>query len=288
MKIGIFDSGIGGLSVLHRARKMIPDAQFLYYADEKHVPYGEKSEEEIKGFVEEILNFLIAQGVDAIVIACNTATSVATKEFREQFPVPIVGMEPAVKKAVERFRDTDKRILVAATPVTIAGDKLQNLLERVDTAQEVDLLPLPMLVRFAEKGDFENPEIDEYLKKELGQFDLEQYAAVVLGCTHFNYFKEHFRRAFPEEIHFVDGNEGTLRQLIRVLGENDDSTDECCCQACECGATDDADLVGKKGSGEESVQKKVRYFFSGEAVNETEEAEIAACLEQLDKMYVIE
>ena len=105
MKIGIYDSGIGGLSVLHQARKMLPDAEFLYYADEKHVPYGEKTREEIKGYVEEILNFLIDHGVDAVVIACNTATSVAKKEFRNTFSVPIVGMEPAVKKAVRMQQD---------------------------------------------------------------------------------------------------------------------------------------------------------------------------------------
>ena len=86
MKIGIYDSGIGGLSVLHQARKMLPDAEFLYYADEKHVPYGEKTREEIKGYVEEILNFLIDHGVDAVVIACNTATSVAKKNFAIPFP----------------------------------------------------------------------------------------------------------------------------------------------------------------------------------------------------------
>lgn len=275
MKIGIFDSGIGGLSVLHRARKMIPDAQFLYYADEKHVPYGEKSVEEIRGFVEEILNFLIGQGVDAIVIACNTATSVATKAFREQFPVPIVGMEPAVKTAVELYRNTDKRILVAATPVTIAGDKLQNLLERVDTEHEADLIPLPMLVRFAEKGDFRNPEIEAYLKEELRDFPLEQYAAVVLGCTHFNYFKEHFRRVFPEEIHFVDGNEGTLRQLIRVLKESAAGSDklletEVCSQECS------ADNM-----------PETEFFFSGETVNGQERAQIEAYLRQLDRVFEI-
>lgn len=259
MKIGIFDSGIGGLSVLHRAMKMMPDAQFLYYADEKNVPYGEKTTGEIKGYVEHILNFFIEQGVDAIVIACNTATSVATKEFRERFPVPIVGMEPAVKTAVERYKDRGKRILVAATPVTIAGDKLQNLLERVDKGHEADLLPLPMLVRFAENGDFESPEIEAYLRDVLSPFKLEQYAAVVLGCTHFNYFKEHFRKVFPEKIHFVDGNEGTLRQLLRVLPEK-----------------------GTEG------EPEVRYFFSGEPVNAGEKAKIDAYMKQLDKMYEIQ
>ena len=111
MKIGIYDSGIGGLSVLHRALKKMPEAEFIYYADTKHVPYGEKTREQIKGYVEEVLNFLIAKEVDAIVIACNTATSVATKEFRGEFAVPIVGMEPAVKRALKLYQDMQKRIL---------------------------------------------------------------------------------------------------------------------------------------------------------------------------------
>ena len=110
MKIGIYDSGIGGLSVLHRALKKMPEAEFIYYADTKHVPYGEKTREQIKGYVEEVLNFLIAKEVDAIVIACNTATSVATKEFRGEFAVPIVGMEPAVKRALKLYQDMQKRI----------------------------------------------------------------------------------------------------------------------------------------------------------------------------------
>ena len=101
MNIGIFDSGMGGLSVLHRALRMIPEADFLYYADEEHVPYGEKTREQVRGYIDEIIAFMIKKQVDAIVIACNTATSVATKEYRSQFPLPIVGMEPAVKKAVE-------------------------------------------------------------------------------------------------------------------------------------------------------------------------------------------
>lgn len=177
MKVGIFDSGIGGLSVLHHAMKKIPDGEFIYYADEAHVPYGEKSVEEIKTYIHSIFDFLIKEGVDAILIACNTATSVAAKEFRAQYPVPIVGMEPAVKKAVELYGDTGKRILVMATPVTIAGDKLHNLLERVDTEHDVDLIPLPKLVRFAECGDFDSEEVKAYLREELKQFDLKNYTA---------------------------------------------------------------------------------------------------------------
>ena len=257
MKIGIFDSGIGGLSVLHHAMKKMPGTEFIYYADEEHVPYGEKTVEEIKGYIEEILDFLISKEVDAIVIACNTATSVATKEFRAGYPVPIVGMEPAVKKAVELYQHTGKRILVAATPVTIAGNKLHNLLERVDKEKDVDLLPLPRLVRFAEKGDFESEEVEAYLREEMKGLNLEDYIAVVLGCTHFNYFKDSFRNVFPENIHFVDGNEGTINQLIRVAKKD-------------------------KNPGTEA---KVSYYYSGKEVTEEEKSEIENYMRQLDKMY---
>jgi len=260
MKIAIYDSGIGGLSVLYQAQKMLPDAEFLYYADEKHVPYGEKTREEIRGYVEEILNFLIDRGVDAVVIACNTATSVAKKEFRNTFPVPIVGMEPAVKKAVRMQKDENKRIFVTATPITIYGEKLDHLIAQVDAHHKVDKWPLPMLVRFAERCNFDSPEIDEYLRKELKDFDLTGYEYVVLGCTHFNYFKEHFKTVFGKDIHFADGNEGTIRQLMRVLPEE---------------AYERKDRPG------------VTYYYSGRPVNEYEQNQIQRYLEQLDKMYKI-
>lgn len=256
MKIGIFDSGIGGLSVLHRARKMLPEVRFIYYADVKHVPYGEKTVNEIRGYVIEALRFLTAQGVDAIVIACNTATSVASLELRSQFPVPIVGMEPAVKRAVELYREEGKRILVAATPVTIAGEKLHSLLEKVDTEHDVDLLPLPGLVRFAEKGEFESPQIYAYLKRELGRLDLSRYTALVLGCTHFNYFKPEFQAIFPGIIHFVDGNEGVLRQLLRVV-KDISCTDE----------------------------PGMEFYFSGRPADEQEKRRISVCLKQLESVY---
>ena len=178
MKIGIFDSGMGGLSVLHRALRMIPEADFLYYADEEHVPYGEKTREQVRGYIDEIIAFMIKKQVDAIVIACNTATSVATKEYRSQFPLPIVGMEPAVKKAVEEYADRPGRILVAATPITIQGDKLHHLVDRVDKRDMVDLVALPKLVRFAEQEIFDQDQVVPYLKEALKDYPLEEYKAI--------------------------------------------------------------------------------------------------------------
>jgi glutamate racemase len=258
MKIGIIDSGIGGLSVLHRARKMIPDGYFIYYADEKNVPYGEKSPEQIREFMDGILKFVIDKGADAIVIACNTATSALTMEYRANFGVPIVGMEPAVKKAVELYGNEKKDILVAATPVTINGKKLHELVDRVDKAHKVSLAELPGLVRFAENGEFYSDKVEEYIKNALSAHELCKYGTVVLGCTHFNYFKNVFKQIFGERVHFVDGNEGTVRQLIRVMPNNAEQT-----------------------------ESGVEYYFSGEKPDEAGKRKIEECIKQLNAVYDI-
>ena len=259
MKVGIFDSGMGGLSVLHRAMQMMPGIDYIYYADRKNVPYGEKSVEQVKGFVDEIIKFLIAKDVDAIVIACNTATSVATKEYRSEFPVPIIGMEPAVKKAVEEFADIPGRVLVAATPITIAGDKLLQLVDRVDDERAVDLIAWPQLVRFAEAGEFESEAVVESLQESLSGYPVDEYKAVVMGCTHFNYFKENYKKIFPQATKYVDGVDGTLRQLIRKLPKE----------------LTEAEIKG---------QGTVEYYFSGNAVTEDEAKNIETYLKQLDRV----
>ena len=272
MKIGIFDSGMGGLSVLHRALRMIPEADFLYYADEEHVPYGEKTREQVRGYIDEIIAFMIKKQVDAIVIACNTATSVATKEYRSQFPLPIVGMEPAVKKAVEEYADRPGRILVAATPITIQGDKLHHLVDRVDKRDMVDLVALPKLVRFAEQEIFDQDQIVPYLKEALKDYPLEEYKAFVLGCTHFNYFKESYQEIFPNKIEFVDGNEGALRELIRRMEK------ECDTISVKNGANDAEEF---------SKTDRVTYYFSGKQISAADQIRIDKYMCQLDRMALI-
>ena len=216
MKIGIFDSGIGGVSVLNEAFHRLPDQDYIFYADVDHVPYGIKSSEQIIEYTDSITAFLIEQGVDAILIACNTATAVAADYLRSKYPVPIIGMEPAVKPAVEEAKEG--RVLVMATPVTIRENKLHTLLERVDTQHRVDLLPMPSLVRFAEDELFEGEEVDTYIEEQIAVFDKDKYSELVLGCTHFNYFKPGLLKAFNNEIQLIDGNVGTVRHLAEVLG----------------------------------------------------------------------
>lgn len=253
MKIGFFDSGIGGLSVLHHARKMLPGEQFLYYADRRHVPYGEKTRTEILDYVEEAMEFLCHRDVKAVVIACNTATSVAVSTLRKQYKIPIIGMEPAIKKAVEE--GNGKRILAAATPITVAGDKMKQLIETVDPHHIVDLVPMPKLVRFAESGIFDAPEIAAYLREELERFPLKDYSALVLGCTHFNFFKDSFRKVLPNTVHFVDGNAGTVAQLIRKLRERNSL---------------------------ESLPSSVEFYDSGEPADKSF---MAGLMERLEAMY---
>lgn len=214
MKIGIFDSGIGGLSVLHTALSLLPNEQFIYYADESHVPYGEKTREEIVGYVDEIIQFMIDHGAKAIVIACNTATSAAVALMRKKYSLPIIGMEPAVKKAIDLYGHN--KVLVCATPITVKGEKMIKLVERVDKKHLVDLVALPGLVRFAEKQQFDGEEVLTYLQESLSYFDLEGYESLVLGCTHFNYFKDSFQKLMPH-VHFLDGNVGTIKQLIKNI-----------------------------------------------------------------------
>lgn len=257
MKIGIFDSGIGGLSVLHAAMRRYSGAEYLYYADRVHVPYGDKSAEEVLRFVEEILRFLMAQGAEAIVIACNTATSVAVMRMREKFTLPIIGMEPAVKKALDIY--PSGRILTAATPITVQGEKMRRLLEKWDGGHRVDLLALPELVRFAEQGEFTGAAVEAYLRERLRAYPPERYCAFVLGCTHFNFFKDTLRALLPPQVRLLDGVEGTLRRL--------------------------ADCVRIPQT---ASPPPPRFFDSGSAATPAQTLEFERYLRRLDEMETIE
>lgn len=272
VRIGVFDSGLGGLSVLHDALRMLPEARFVYYADQDHVPYGEKTDDELRGYVAGSLSFLLDAGVDAIVIACNTATTVATKDFRDSLPVPVVGMEPAVKLALDSGMGDVGRILVAATPVTVAGDKLHVLLGHVDLAHEVDLVALPGLVRFAEAGVFESPDVLRYLTGEFGSLDLGKYAAIVLGCTHFDYFRTAIRSCFEEPPRFFNGNAGTIRQLVRKLHEVG--------LPCELEHRVDPGV----SSDEVGFRERVACYSSGRPLDERQMGSVGHCMGQLDRM----
>ncbi|HOO80419.1 MAG TPA: glutamate racemase [Lachnospiraceae bacterium] len=215
MKIGLFDSGVGGLTILHRALQFLPDEEYFYYADTEHVPYGRKTKEEIVAYSKEATGFLVKKGCDAVVIACNTATSAAAHELRKCFQIPIIGIEPAVKPAVAK--SNHKRVLVIATPLTVKEKKLRELVDRVDEHHLVDMMALPELVRFAEQGIFDSIEVQKYLKDSFASLACENYSVIVFGCTHFNHFAALLEEIFGAECKLIDGSEGTVRNLERIL-----------------------------------------------------------------------
>nr|WP_314373794.1 glutamate racemase [uncultured Campylobacter sp.] len=214
MKIAFFDSGIGGLSVLAEALRRFSGAEFLYFADEDHVPYGTKSRAEIVRLSLDAVGFLVSRGAEGVVVACNTATSAAISELRGAFSVPVIGMEPAVKLAADSFGA--RPMLLIATPLTIAGEKLARLVGRLEC--ETWSLPLPRLVEFAQDLEFDSPAVRAYLREELGKFELERLGSLVLGCTHFNYFKDVLREILPSHVRIIDGIDGTLNRLASELG----------------------------------------------------------------------
>lgn len=216
--IGFFDSGIGGLSVLYESLKILPNENYIYYSDGDNAPYGVRPKEEVRELVLDAMRFIASKGVKAVVVACNTATSVAIEEIRRLYDFPVIGMEPAVKPAV--MSGSRKRVLVFATELTLKEEKFKNLVARVDTQQIVDYLPLQELVMYAERFDFDERKIIPYLQEKLSAFRLEDYGAVVLGCTHFLFFKPMMEKVIPPEVAIIDGNLGTIRNLKNKLGDN--------------------------------------------------------------------
>ncbi len=218
MSIVFFDSGIGGLTVLHEAIRLMPNEDYIYYADTRHVPYGVRSKQEVEHLVCHAIQAMTEQyDVHAVVIACNTATSIAIQALRDRYRMPIIGMEPAVKPAVQLVQASRKRVLVSATRLTLKESKFAELVAGIEAEQLVDPLALPELVRFAEKEQFTGPEVEAYLQEALAPYDVSQYGAFVMGCTHYVYFKQVFAHLLPVEAALIDGNRGTILHLMRKL-----------------------------------------------------------------------
>ncbi|MFJ8234145.1 glutamate racemase [Ureibacillus sp. NPDC094379] len=217
MKIGFFDSGIGGMTVLHQALKFLPNEDYIFYADTQHVPYGEKPKEEVREYIFHAVDFMASQGIKALVIACNTATSIAVDDLRQKYDFPILGIEPAVKPAIQKCEGKRKKVLVFATNLTLKEEKYHNLVKSIDLHDIVDSLPLPGLVQFAENYVFSEEKVIPYLIEELSSFDLEEYGTIVLGCTHFPYFEKSIKKLFPEEVDIISGSIGTAKNLKRIL-----------------------------------------------------------------------
>jgi glutamate racemase len=217
MKIGFFDSGIGGLTVLGQALKILPFANYIYYADIEHIPYGEKTKSEVRHYVQNAMDYMAEIKVDAVVIACNTATSVADVKLRKKYSFPIIGMEPAVKPAVAYCKERGKKVLVLATSLTLQEEKFHQLVHKLDATGIVDTIALGGLVKYAEQFEFDTLDVNQYLQNQFAPLELLDYGAVVLGCTHFPLFHKVLQQSFTKETAFFDGSIGTINHLADIL-----------------------------------------------------------------------
>ena len=213
--IGVFDSGLGGISTLREMRKLLPGEHFIYYGDTGNAPYGTKTREEVLQCAGRVVDRLLQEQIKALVIACNTATSAAAAQLRKDLQIPVIGMEPALKPAHE-IRKSGK-ILVLATPLTLREEKFSRLMSRYGEGAEK--VPCDGLVELVEAEDRDGAR--RYLETLLAGYSLDEVDAVVLGCTHYVFLRGMIRDMLPDHIAITDGNAGTARQLRRVLAERE-------------------------------------------------------------------
>lgn len=213
--IGVFDSGIGGITVLSDMIRILPGQKFIYFGDTKNAPYGTKDSETILKYTVNAADFLLQKGIKALVAACNTATSAGINHLRETLNIPVIGMEPALKLAVDK--GNGGAIAVMATSLTIRERKFNHLMENFSSKAEVIPVACPGLVELIEAGDWGGPKIHDYLKGKFLDKDIEKITDVVLGCTHYVFIKEAVKKYFGNRVNVLDGNEGTARQLKRIL-----------------------------------------------------------------------
>ena len=211
--IGVFDSGVGGISTLREMVRELPEERFIYYGDMAHAPYGTKTTEEVTECVRNVVGYLAARNIKALVIACNTATGAAAATLRSELTIPVVGMEPALKPASKARKDGS--VLVLATPLTLQQEKFENLMKQY--GEGAVKVPCPGLMEIVEADD--GAAALHYLQELFSRFDVDRVDAVVLGCTHYVFLRDMIRDLLPDRIAITDGNAGTARQLRRVLAE---------------------------------------------------------------------
>lgn len=218
--IGVFDSGVGGLSVLGEIRALLPNESLLYVADSGHVPYGEKSPEFIRERCRLLAEFLLSQGAKALVLACNTATVAGVAELRELYPqLPIIGMEPAVKPAAAATQSGVVGVL--ATTGTLKSAKFAALLDRFASDVRVITQPCPGLVERIEAGELDGRVTRELLQGFVAPLLAEGCDTLILGCTHYPFLKPLLRSLVPDTVSLIDTGAAVARQLQRLLRERE-------------------------------------------------------------------
>jgi glutamate racemase len=252
--IGMFDSGLGGLSVLREVVRLMPDTDVVYVADSAHVPYGTKPPAFIRERSMAIARFLLgSQDARGIVVACNTATTHAVAALREAFPsIPIVGMEPALKPAAAATRSGVVGVL--ATPATLDGERFADLAERYTDGIELLTQPSPGLVERVEAGDVSGPDAERLLRLYTGPMLARGADTIVLGCTHYPFLRDAIQRLVGPGVTLIDTGEAVGRQTARVL-------------AAACAQVTGGGRITYYSSGDVIAARRVIELLMGQAVN---------------------
>ena len=216
--VAVFDSGLGGISVLRELVRTLPRENYLYFGDSLHAPYGTKTPQEVTELSLHAAQNLLSQGAKALVVACNTATSAAIRTLRKTYPeLAIVGTEPAIKPAVERH--PGGRILMLATAMTVQEEKFQHLKAQYDDQAQIIPIACSGLMEYVEQGVLRGAEVEGYLLDKLEPYLKVPIDAVVLGCTHYPFLSGAIRRIVGRRPEIIDGSIGIARQLERRLEE---------------------------------------------------------------------
>lgn len=213
--IGIFDSGIGGLTVFSEIKKLLPQEYFIYFADQASFPYGRKSKAQLRSLAHQAVNFLLSKNVKAIVIACNTGTVYAIDFLRSKFGLPIIGVVPVVKTIVERTKTG--KTLIFATPATAKSHYLEDLVRRFSNGKKVYIGGGSNLEKLIEKGRVEDPAIDKILDKNLMPFIREGVDSIALGCTHYPFVRQIIEAKVGSLAQVYDSGAAVARRVKQVL-----------------------------------------------------------------------
>ena len=223
--IGVFDSGVGGISVLRELTALMPNENFIYFGDSANAPYGTRTYDEVYNLTKNIVHYLLNRNCKALVIACNTITAAVVTRLRSEYPdIPIIGIEPAIKPAIEHCPGGN--VVVMATKVTLREEKFLHLLSEYSDKASIYTIPCPGLVEFVEKGILDGPELTahlEFLLKDVSDINID---AVVLGCTHYPFVRKTIANVIGSDCFIIDGGNGTARETKRQLALHNISAGE--------------------------------------------------------------
>lgn len=217
--VGVFDSGVGGLSVAREIRRALPSEHLLYVADTAYVPYGDRGEDEVRARTLAIGGWIQSQGAKVLVVACNTASGAALEALRERLTIPVIGLEPALKPAVRETKVG--RVGVMATRGTIGSARFQRLVDNYADGVQVVRDPCPGLADLVEDGLLGGPELETRMEAYVAPLREAGVDTVVLGCTHYVFVRDAIQRALGPEVRLLDSGEAIARRTRQILTEGD-------------------------------------------------------------------